>query len=77
MNLFYFHYRCFLFHFYSILEHIVLRIPLIIYTRIPFLQVGDNNAAKVLNITSTFASVAFHSLQNNNKTLFSRPSLGN
>ncbi|XP_076116220.1 adhesion G protein-coupled receptor L3-like isoform X2 [Mytilus galloprovincialis] len=38
-------------------------------------EVGDNNAAKVLNITSTFASVAFNSLQNNNKTLFTRPSL--
>ncbi|XP_071130286.1 adhesion G protein-coupled receptor E3-like isoform X1 [Mytilus edulis] len=39
-------------------------------------EVGDNNAAKVLNITSTFASVAFNSLENNNKTLkISRPSL--
>lgn len=38
-------------------------------------EVGDNNAAKVLNITSTFTSVAFESYQNNTPLKISRPSL--
>ncbi|XP_052105081.1 adhesion G protein-coupled receptor E3-like [Mytilus californianus] len=38
-------------------------------------EVGDNNAAKVLNITSTFTSVVLKSLQNNSSLKISKPSL--
>ncbi|CAC5419590.1 unnamed protein product [Mytilus coruscus] len=38
-------------------------------------EVGDNNAAKVLKITSTFASVAFESHQNNTALRISKSSL--
>ncbi|XP_071130262.1 adhesion G-protein coupled receptor D1-like [Mytilus edulis] len=38
-------------------------------------EVGDNDAAKVMNITSTFAGVAFESHQNNTPLKISKPSL--
>ncbi|XP_063425594.1 adhesion G protein-coupled receptor L3-like [Mytilus trossulus] len=38
-------------------------------------EVGDNDAAKVLNITSTFAGVTFESHQNNTPLKISKPSI--
>lgn len=57
------------------MEHIILRYSLTI--ELLLLQVGDNDAAKVMNITSTFAGVAFESHQNNTPLKISKPSLGN
>lgn len=57
------------------MEHIILRYSLTI--ELLLLQVGDNDAAKVMNITSTFAGVAFESHQNSTPLKISKPSLGN